>query len=422
MISIETLETLSSLLRRERNCRFEGGEFVVLPFNEHRQEIEAYLLDSEVRYEVIGNTEALISLRQFPGVFFDCDHFLRESIDEDIFNSDIGIIFYTSDNFLYYEASTSKSYVGTNVDTTNYFIQNTYHYLKFFSYFESLGISEYNSSTNHEFILVDPEKGKFLLGYPVVPPVFLERVRLEDKYKKFEGANTAQEFRLLLKRQIIDSVSRYEHDQTFPKLAENIDAVLRDTENNYEMFLRKFNFEELKKNFRKERDQYFENIRNIIDKLLGRVVSIPISVSAAAITIYNLKDDPNTVVVVIVTLAYIIYSIFTSFLLRLLHIDALEINQGLRDDLELIEKSSNIPVSILKKETSKVYKKINVLSKTIIGLQVLLSASSLAVLIVSFQFLTLPIEWIILFVLFVLDVQLLVSFYKLHGRIVKGAE
>lgn len=416
MISIKTLETLSSLLRRERNCRFEGGEFVVLPFNEHRQEIESYLLDSKVRYEVIGNTEALISLRQFPGVFYDCDHFLRESIDEDIFNSDIGIIFYTSDNFLYYEASTSKSYVGTNVDTTNCFIQNTYYYLKFFNYFESLGISEYTSSTNHEFILVDPEKGKFLLGYPVVPPVFPERVRLEDKYKKFEGANPAQEFRLLLKRQIIDSVSRYEHDQKFPKLAENIDTVLRDTENNYEMFLRKFNFEELKKNFRKERDEYFENIRNIVDRLLGKVVSIPISVSATVITIYNLKDDPNLLIITIVSIAYIIYSIFTSFLMRLLHIDSYDVKQDLNNDLQIIEKASNIPSDILRKEASKVYKKIAVLNNTIVTLQVLLAATTMAVLIVSFLFFALPIKNVVLILSFVLASQLLVSIWGIPKK------
>jgi hypothetical protein len=410
MISIETVAFLSELLRKSSNHRFDGGESVVFSFNGGRRETEKSLSQLNIDFVAVGTSDISINLRQFSSLFYDRDHFLRESINQSVFDSNIGILFYTPDKFLFYESSSCRVYINSDITTDN-LVENTRYYLKFYNLFESLGISEYDSSTNHEFILVDPDKGKFLLGYPVIPPSFQLGINLKNKYAKFEKMNDRQEFRLLFKRKVIESLAPFEHDQRFPKLAENIETIIRDTENDYEVFLRKFNFDELKKNFRKERDEYFEQVRDIVERLLSKVVSIPISVSAAAITIYNLKDDPNYLVIVIVSLAYVAYSIFTSFLLRLLHLDSLEINRDLNNDLQIIAKSSNISSDILERESSKVYKKISVLNNAIVSLQILLCATSLAVLIVSFMFFALPTKYVILIAIFVLALQLLVSWW-----------
>lgn len=415
MISIEIVKFLSELLRRSSNCRFDGGESVVFSFNGDRREVNKSLSQLNISFDAVGTSDISINLRQFPSLFYDRDHFLRESINQSVFDSNIGILFYAPDKFLFYESSSCNVYVNSDI-TTDSFIENTRYYLKFYSLFEAVGISEYDSSANHEFILVDPEKGKFILGYPVVPPIFQLGISLKDKYSKFEKMNDRQEFRLLFKRKVIESLAPFEHDQRFPKFAENIETIIRDTENDYEVFLRKFNFDELKKNFRKERDEYFEQVRDIVERLLSKVVSIPISVSAAAITIYNLKDDPNYLIIVIVAIAYVAYSIFNSFLLRLLHFDSLEINQDLNNDLQIIRKSSNIPSDILERESSKVYKKIRVLYNTIITLQVLLCTTSLAVLIVSFLFFAVPTKFLILTLAFVLDLQLLVAWWGIFGK------
>lgn len=417
MISIEIVIFLSELLRNSSNHRFDGGESVVFSFNGNRREIERSLLQLNIKFDAVGTSDISINLRQFSSLFYDRDHFLRESINEGVFDSNIGILFFAPDKCLFYESSSGKTHINSDIATTDNLIENTKYYLKFYNLFESLDISEHNSSANHEFILVDPEKGKFILGYPVIPPVFQAGISLRDRYTKFEKMNDRQEFRLLFKRKTIESLVPFEHDHRFPKLAENIETIIRDTENDYEVFLKKFNFEELKKNFRKERDEYFENVRDIVERLLSKVVSIPISVSAAAITIYNLKDDPNYSIIVIVALAYVAYSIFTSFLLRLLYMDSLEINRDLNNDLQIIAKSSNIPSDILERESLKVYKKIQTLNNTIVTLQILLCATSLAVLIVSFMFFALPIKYIILISIFVLDLQLLVSWWgikKVH--------
>lgn len=410
MISIEIVEFLSELLRKSSNHRFDGGESVMFSFNGGRRETEKSLSQLNIDFVAVGTSDISINLRQFSSLFYDRDHFLRESINQSVFDSNIGILFYTPDKFLFYESSSCRVYINSDITTDN-LVENTRYYLKFYNLFESLGISEYDSSTNHEFILVDPDKGKFLLGYPVIPPSFQLGINLKDKYAKFEKMNDRQEFRLLFKRKVIESLAPFEHDQRFPKLAENIETIIRDTENDYEVFLRKFNFDELKKNFRKERDEYFDQVRDIVERLLSKVVSIPISVSAAAITIYNLKDDPNYLVIVIVSLAYVAYSIFTSFLLRLLHLDSLEINRDLNNDLQIIAKSSNISSDILERESSKVYKKISVLNNAIVSLQILLCATSLAVLIVSFMFFALPTKYVILIAIFVLALQLLVSWW-----------
>jgi hypothetical protein len=269
-------------------------------------------------------------------------------------------------------------------------------------------------------VLFHPDKGKFSLGYPAIAYDFPREINLKDKYDKFENMNPSQDFRLLFKRQIVDELFLYQRDERFPKLVENIESVIQGTENNYEVFLKRFDFEKLKKDFRKERDEYFERVRGIVDRLLGKVVSIPISISAAAITIYNLKDEPNHLIITLIMVAFVTYSIFTSFLLRLLHVDTFEIKQDFENDLEAIEKFSNIPKPHLEKESSKVYRKIRILNNTLLVLQLLLCGSSIAVLSVAFLFFTLEIKYVCLIIAIVSVLQLFVSFWRISLQ--KNAE
>jgi hypothetical protein len=297
----------------------------------------------------------------------------------------------------------------------DFLIPNTFYYWKIVQYLQSLDIIEYHSVANREFILVTPEKGKFILGYPAIPPIFPRGSDLRKKYIAIKEINPSREFRYFLKAQIIDSLSMIrEHDQRLIHLIENIETVIEATNNNYEVFLRKFNFEELKKNFRKERDQYFVNIRDLVNQLLSKVVAIPISVSASALAIYNLKKEP--IYATIVAIAFILYSVFASYLLRLLHMDSDELKQDLTKDIRIIKESSNIPKEILNSETSKVYKKINTLKITISLLQIILALLSASVLFIFLQFMTWESKWVILLLIIIFDLQLSIAFFNLQEK------
>ncbi len=420
---MELIDVVKTLFKIGQTCighKLEAGDSIIYDFKSRANE-EKTLDRVGIVYDKIGKNEISISLSRYSGLYYNVDHFLQNSqqlfeqqVSDQTLCSNIGILYYLNDKYLYYDSSRDNTFLGLEPDPTNLLIQNTFYYWKIFQDFRSLNIIEYHSVANREFILVSPEKGKFLLGYPSIPSIFPKNIIIKNKYLEMTKINQSQEFRFFFKEQLIDSLSSFNHDQKFPKFVEKLDTIIQASENNYEVFLRKFNFEDLKKNFRKQRDEYFSNIRDIIDQLLGKLVSIPLSVSAAALAIYNLRAEPSYAI--IVAIAFVAYSLFASFLLRVLRVDAIEICQDLEKDIDIIKTSSNIPDSILKKETKKVYKKIQLLVNTIFILQLIFAVLTSSVLIVFFQSIIVPLKMEVITIIFVFDLQLLISIWCL-GKI-----
>ncbi|MGA3086072.1 MAG: hypothetical protein ABSE95_14970 [Thermodesulfobacteriota bacterium] len=420
---MELVKVLNDINHASLNHRFEAGESIIYEFKS-REEVENKLGACGIKFEKNGKNEVSININNYQGLFYNADHFLQESelyfrqdCNKESITSNIGILFYSNDESLFYDSMKDFSYLlGRDQHVPkDFLIPNTFYYWKIVQYLQSLDIIEYHSVANREFILVTPEKGKFILGYPAIPPIFPRGSDLRKKYIAIKEINPSREFRYFLKAQIIDSLSMIrEHDQRLIHLIENIETVIEATNNNYEVFLRKFNFEELKKNFRKERDQYFVNIRDLVNQLLSKVVAIPISVSASALAIYNLKKEP--IYATIVAIAFILYSVFASYLLRLLHMDSDELKQDLTKDIRIIKESSNIPKEILNSETSKVYKKINTLKITISLLQIILALLSASVLFIFLQFMTWESKWVILLLIIIFDLQLSIAFFNLQEK------
>ena len=410
----EIVRILQWLIESSEEHRLESGDTIVVKFKS-RSEIERELKKSDIVFEKMGRNEISVNVRMYSGLFYDREHFLAETLIKDkIFDSDIGIVLFLDNESAYYESSTQKTYINFNHDPSNHFIQNACFYWKFFENISSSKIIAYHSIANREFVVVSPEKGEFMLGYPLIPPQFSDEVNLEPKYNAFQKMNESQEFRAFFKGEIIDSLAVYQHDDRFIEFINNIESIIEGSNRNYEVFLNKFSFEQLKKNFRKERDEYFSAIRDIVNQLLSKIVSIPLSISASALAIYNLRDEPTYSFIVVV--AFIIYSCFTSFLLRLHHSDTLEIDQDLINDIAIIEKSSNIPPDLLQEEIRKVTKKIDILDTTIIVLQILLIALSLAVSAVFLNFIAMPTIWTYLILLAIAALQLTVSFWRLVNK------
>jgi hypothetical protein len=417
---IDLVTTLYKIGQMSVSHRFDLGDTVKYQVKSMPDVVKT--LDAAgINYDKNGKDEISVNIHQYPGLFYNSEHFLQESAlflqhppNTDGLNSNIGILFYLGDNYLYYDSVNGITYTSKKPDQSDFFIQNTYYYWKIYQLFNSLKINEHNSSSNREFILVSPQKGKFTLGYPAIPPGYHKNIRIRDKYTILIKSNQSQEFYCFFKEQIIDFLSSYKHDERFPKFIENVETIIETSINNYEVYLNKFNFEELKKNFRKERDEYFSKIRDIIDSVLNKVVAIPISVSAAALALYELKNEPNYAV--IVAIAFIVYSLFSSYLLRLVLIDVFGIVCDLESDVKIIKSSSNIPDSILAEETSKVSRRIRILNRTIIILQIICAILSLAVLYEYFQFTSMPPKWIELSLACVLDIQLFISFAFLKRK------
>jgi hypothetical protein len=409
----QTLESLRDLAQKSLETGFESGDSLIFRF-ECRDQMQREIDQTGLPYDRIGADKISIALREIPGLFYDSKDFRSQSVDTSIFGADIGILNHPGSPYLYFDHAQDRIYSGTFPDPSNRLIPNTRDYWKFYEYFNSSEISEYNSSVDRRFILVSPEKGKFYLGYPDIPPEFSNEMDLSRKYARLEQVSPSQEFRLLFEMQIIESLSSCPEERRFQTLIENLEAILRRAENDYQAYLNKFSFEKLRNEFRQARDRHFANFRTILDQLLSKVVSIPISISAAALAIYNLRNEPNYSAVVAV--AFVVYSLFTAYLLRLLHVNVFEISQDLEDDIGRIKRESNLEESEIERETAKIGKKIRLLHGALIVLQFLLAGLSLAVLSIYFQFLAIPWNDVILWLILLLGLHLLLAFAWLNPK------
>jgi len=400
---------LHELAGRSVSHKLDSGESIVFKFD-NRDEIKNEF--PNISFDKIGKEELAINLTDYPGLFYDKVSFLQYCSNR-TFETDIGIVFYDG-SYLYFEANTKTTIINSTAAPTDNFIENAQYYLILREEFKKSKVVSYHSSSNREYVLISPEYGKLTLGYPLVVPEFPNNVILKEKYALYESMNKTQEYEAFLKGHIIKLLGSYEHDQAFPEFIKRLNHLIEASNKDYEIFVNKFSFEKLKENFKKERDEYFSAVRDLINQLLAKVVAIPVSISASALAVYNLKSDPVGATVVVV--AYVIYSLFTSYLFRLLNYDVLELRHELTKEIEMIKDSSKVEIKILELEAAKVFRKIRTLNSTLIILQLLLAILSTVVLFVYFQFTLIPTNYSILLLALILDLQLAFSFFGLNNK------
>jgi hypothetical protein len=199
------------------------------------------------------------------------------------------------------------------------FFRNIYYYLKFLDEFSKSDLHEHHNSTSRIFILVSGERGKFEIGYTSRIPNIPDSIEIKNYYDGFIQREGSADFRIFFREQIIQSLEKEEKTSRFISLVVGISQILESTQRNYEFYLSKFKFEDLFNNFRREQENYFARLRDLLNQILSKLLTIPISISAAVVAINNLKG--NNTYIVIILLSYLVFSAFTAFLIHSNSID-----------------------------------------------------------------------------------------------------
>jgi len=366
---IDIVALLDSLNSQSTKYLFNDSRVIEYDF-EDRGVVEAELKKYGITYNAPGENEIRIDFSKLDfKVFYKKQDYL-DNIDIKDFNEDIGIVSYDEDGFLFYDKFQKELMNNNGIVNGNYLIENTYYTLKFLDDFKSSEIASYHNTTHDEFILTSPENGTFLLGHAKKPSLFECKTALKNNYNAYKKRNHSKEFQFIFKDQIINALERKEKEERFSELLLNIKSILESTERNHEIYLNNSFFDKLKENFRKERDDYFSEIRDIINHLLNKIATLPISISTAVYAIYKVKSEP--IYLSIVVIAFLIYAGFTCYLVGLIKHDTLELGHNLSEDVEAIIEKYPSSINEIKGESSKVKKKIKRLITTIKIFQYLL--------------------------------------------------
>ncbi|MDR3608952.1 MAG: hypothetical protein P4L27_00135 [Ignavibacteriaceae bacterium] len=324
---------LYELCSQATSSRLIAGQDIELVYEEGIN-YKKILNKLQISFETVGPNSIRLNLLNLPfPVFYDKEHFLSQ-ISLDNFNKDLGILQYKNNEFMFFNHSERISYGKNGIMQGNNFITNTFSYIRIKKLLSSDIFSDYQSESNREIVIISATKGKILLGYPLIKDDFDFDINIEDNEKKLEDKLALKEFTKFLKNDLYEFLFEIPKENRLKYLIENLDIIIESANRNYEIYLSSFSFDQIRDEFDKRKQKYIDELREIINKISGYSIGLPISISAASFAAFKSLDSLPTFILIIIT--FIVYSIYFIFMIR-----------HNRDDLENIQKDYDMDFELL---------------------------------------------------------------------------
>jgi hypothetical protein len=406
--NLEILSALAELNGKSISSDFIAGEEIELKFDTFNGILEIIDRYSIKKYDV-GSKAFRINLRQFTfPIFYNKDDFLTKIplIKEP---NDIGIINYKEKEYLFFDSLQQSTLTNKGI-IKNYFIPNTYSYLRIKKIVSSDRIADYSSDTNREIVIISPTKGKLEIGYPIVSADLDINENIGSYEKILLEKLDSKEFSKFLKNELFDFLYSVEKEKRLFHFILNLKTILEAANRNYEIYLSNFSFDQIKNEYDTRKQKYFDELRSIISKLSGYSIGLPISISAASFAAFKSIDSLPTYILII--LAFLIFSIYFIFMIRHNKDDLSALKQDFEFDFSsLFKKEFFIRNEAEKKSFLELQKLLNVrIDNLLIKIHVLFA------IVIVFQtgllfILLLQIKLALITILIISGVTLMIFFY-----------
>lgn len=257
------------------------------------------------------------------------------------------------------------------------YCNNLIFYYKLYNYLKSEDFSDHHNSANNEIVIYTSTNGIFKIFYDVVPVLSQEDVSLS--IRELLKYISLIELKSYFKNAFY-IISNKKNSIAIAAIIDNASDIIEIAKRDYELVSKEFSFEKFKDSVLKEKEKYFSNIREILNKIFSQAIGIPISISATAFATYKLSDD--FFILLIVLLSFIIYVIFYIRIQFIYRSDIEEIKSDFKRDFESISMLSGLSQDIIDIEKTKVERRIKNSFSTIDLLIVIIAF--LAILMSSF--------------------------------------
>ena len=197
-------------------------------------------------------------------------------------------------------------------------------------------ISNYFDEVTHTCILFTSNKGvvKIALGDIDLKKVVEYRLLL-DRICRFEEEIKDARKLDFIKSAIIDHVEHSE-ERDITTLLSRLSNIIEDSIRNHQLYMEEFTFEKFKTQWEKERELYFQKIRDILQKVSTMTANLPIALIAFVIS-SNDKITKHSIEVVffLMFLTYVGVSLWVQILNRK---DIELLDNDLEKDAQVIEE------------------------------------------------------------------------------------
>lgn len=164
--------------------------------------------------------------------------------------------------------------------------------------------------------------------------------------------------------------------KTFFWLYENFAYLFANTEKSYFLYVSKFSFDKIFKQFKKDQEQYFNSLNDYQSKLSGQLISIPLTIGAALLSSNFVTN--NGVANSSVTYLISAYVLFVMGTIVFVFFDLIKLKKDISDERDNFQKMYSNIYETFKRDFAYILCK----SKWMIGFAVFLFVLFLSVLLI----------------------------------------
>jgi len=348
---LEKLNILSKILEIHQGVikSEANGFYAVGNFNDLEKECVAKGIETDRT-----GTELSLKLKSFLGCELVSFHQIETYFEYSFIDSEF-IIIDCSGVYCYHDGNDKELIFSINVSekfkTT---CTNLFHYFRLYNFLKSDQFSDHHNDANLEIVIYSSANGIFKLKYANPPTIDTTKDISKLVSKLIETVS-----QVLLRNFFKNALFTFSSGRgylTLNDVINNSSEIIETTNRDYDLAAKQFDFEKFRNSLYKEKDKYFYNIREIVNKIFGQAVGIPISISATVFATYKVSDD--IAMLLIVLFAFILYVIFYIKIQCIYKADIEELNSDFEMDFKMITSDSGLSKDVIDKEKGKVKRKI----------------------------------------------------------------
>jgi|GEM_PF-1899124 len=177
---------------------------------------------------------------------------------------------------------------------------------------------EKNTSKGKELIILSKGEEKLItsINYLNIDKDVFQLSYSEFPLERFSSKLIIDEWLACFKNTLCQFMELQSDDRrSFGNLYTNFNYIYNQTSKNYDLYLSKFSFDKIRKQFRAEKNNYFEGLNNAQDKISSQIISIPLSLGASIYSFFQL--DAHSTTLKLVFFAVCIYTLFIIYVLAM---------------------------------------------------------------------------------------------------------
>ncbi len=347
MNNLEDCKRLCTAIRECNVVEYDDiGKTIIL--KDIGGEIEKLLGDLFVEFEKLLDSKILIQLGKIGNsyVFWDTKNF-RLSSHSRVFDSELVVIINHNNNYLCYQSDIGITFVNGKVNSESRIIENAKYYFSLLRLFKEKSTNDKSNFHFVDFVNLDvrrilfvSENGRKLqINYSKGIPEISESLDLKKYYIELVEAFNDNNRHLpkFIKNELISNLILSSDEDKISDLISNLPEILRSALLSFDIYLNGLSIENIKKDYRKYKHEYLEELSGVLGKITTKIVALPIGISSVLFAIYKIEDSWYGLLILIISLFVISY--FIGLLIRININDISDIRKSSTYDHEEFKKS-----------------------------------------------------------------------------------